>query len=550
MRASLLASFVAAALALAPTAPPPAVAAEDGAAALGPHDRVVFLGDSITQQRLWTRYVAQFVACRDPAAETRFFNAGWSGDTAKGGRARLLRDVFEVKPNVVFVFFGMNDGGYRATDPTVVADYSQHLAGIVTDLRAQNMRVVVMSPGCVDDEAAPRLKEAAYDDTLEALTKAAESVARKGGATFVDVHHPMREFLAQRRKAGLDDSLIPDGVHPNEQGHFVIAAALLGALRVEKAPPLGTWDAPSGRGKGLETVEKSRDVVVLRCTEPRPAPFFVPATEARTFVACGLADLAAPRLTVTGLAPGDWEVSYDDCAPSEFASTELARGVPVPGIDSARGKAVRDRVQQREENYFHLWRDVRLDMDGVPGVEAAVAGLMELDAGLARAARDAAAPAQDVLVRLTRLPDGENVAAGRTGEASDPNRFGWGAGGLTDGSWQGDPTHCYSTGGGEKFPKTVTVEFEKTARISMIRLGVPAFGSTKKVVVAVSADGRAWRDVGEVEFAQRRADRRTIGFEAIRAKHVRLTYVDHWPDTVAFPPTFCFTTELEVFTAK
>ena len=61
-------------------------------------DRVVFLGDSITERGPYPRYVQQYIYCRYPDLNIRFFNAGWSGDTAKGALARLERDVFSLNP--------------------------------------------------------------------------------------------------------------------------------------------------------------------------------------------------------------------------------------------------------------------------------------------------------------------------------------------------------------------------------------------------------------------------------------------------------------------
>ncbi|MCE9638378.1 MAG: discoidin domain-containing protein [Planctomycetes bacterium] len=510
-------------------------------------DLVVFLGDSITQQQMWTRYVAQFVAQRYPDLDVRFFNAGWGGDTAKGGGDRLERDVLALAPTVVTVFFGMNDGGYRASDPKVVAAYREPLADIVKRLQAKGVRVVVMSPGCVDMEVSANLKAVDYDTTLEGLTAAAAETAKAAKCAFVDIHHPMREQLAARRKAGFTSSLVPDSVHPNEEGHYIVAAALLNGLGAEPVEPLGSFDIASGRGKGLELVEKSRDEIVLRCSTPRAAPFFVPAAAESTFRSCGMAALAAPELKLTGLPVGDWEVRFDDAEPSVFASRDLAGGAFVPAKSSARGKTVHDLVQKRETNYFDLWRNVRLPMADVPGVDEAVKGLLALDDGLHQRIRESAAVRADTFIRLSPVPTGSNLALGRAYESSDRNGAGWGVRGLTDGSWEPDATHCFATGMASNFPKTVTVDLEKSARLNAVRFGVPPFGGTRTVRVSISNEGREFIEVGKVEFAQGTAGRRTVTFDPVRARFVRLTYVDHWPDTVQYPPEFAFTTELEVY---
>ena len=98
-------------------------------------DRVVFLGDSITEQRLYTTYIEAYALTRHPDWKLWFRNVGWGGDTSwlrqrahpdekqlfaadeatqqkmvedSVGRG-LRRDVLPLKPTVVTIKFGMND---------------------------------------------------------------------------------------------------------------------------------------------------------------------------------------------------------------------------------------------------------------------------------------------------------------------------------------------------------------------------------------------------------------------------------------------------------
>ena len=45
-------------------------------------DRVVFLGDSITEQRLYTAYIEAYALTRHPDWKLTFRNVGWGGDTS------------------------------------------------------------------------------------------------------------------------------------------------------------------------------------------------------------------------------------------------------------------------------------------------------------------------------------------------------------------------------------------------------------------------------------------------------------------------------------
>src|SRR3981081_2023952 len=45
-------------------------------------DRVVFPGDSITEQRLYTTYIEAYALTRHPQWKLSFRNVGWGGDTS------------------------------------------------------------------------------------------------------------------------------------------------------------------------------------------------------------------------------------------------------------------------------------------------------------------------------------------------------------------------------------------------------------------------------------------------------------------------------------
>src|SRR5258708_26147838 len=49
---------------------------------IGSGDRVVFRGDSITEQRLYTTYIEAYALTRHPDWPLVFRNVGWGGDTA------------------------------------------------------------------------------------------------------------------------------------------------------------------------------------------------------------------------------------------------------------------------------------------------------------------------------------------------------------------------------------------------------------------------------------------------------------------------------------
>src|SRR5262245_24469426 len=76
------------------------------------NDRVLFLGDSITEQYQYSSYLELYLTTRFPDWNLTFLNAGISGDTATGGAGRFKSHVLDEKPNCLTINFGMNDAGY------------------------------------------------------------------------------------------------------------------------------------------------------------------------------------------------------------------------------------------------------------------------------------------------------------------------------------------------------------------------------------------------------------------------------------------------------
>src|SRR5205823_14424460 len=109
-------------------------------------DIVVQMGDSITEQLLYSRYVETWTVTRFPAWKLTFRNVGIGGDTSPGGNGRFKRDVLAYKPTVLTVDFGMNDGGYRPFDQDRFDRYLKGLQGMADQAKAAGIRVAWITP--------------------------------------------------------------------------------------------------------------------------------------------------------------------------------------------------------------------------------------------------------------------------------------------------------------------------------------------------------------------------------------------------------------------
>jgi len=117
-------------------------------------DTVVFLGDSITHQCLYTQYVEDFFYTRFPDKNIRFHNAGVGGARAWDALARFDRDVAAYQPKYVTVLLGMNDGRYQPYNEDVFQTYHRDMQLLIQRIQKTKAVPVLMTPTMFDSRAA------------------------------------------------------------------------------------------------------------------------------------------------------------------------------------------------------------------------------------------------------------------------------------------------------------------------------------------------------------------------------------------------------------
>ncbi|WP_263410270.1 SGNH/GDSL hydrolase family protein [Terriglobus tenax] len=200
--------------------------------ALHDGDRIVFYGDSITAQQLYTVYAETAIRALHPEWKLRFFNAGVGGDKVSGGVGgaideRLTRDVFSRQPTVITVMLGMND---RGSDEAALQTYLKGYRHILERFHAEapKARVLLIGPSPLDDTTR------VHDNGNAPLVRysaAVQQLAKEFGAQFADFNAPVIAALqqAEQQNAVAAVSLIPDRVHPQGAIHLLMAQVLLHA---------------------------------------------------------------------------------------------------------------------------------------------------------------------------------------------------------------------------------------------------------------------------------------------------------------------------------
>src|SRR5438874_2593222 len=195
--------------------------------ALKDGDRVVFYGDSITDQRLYTTFTETYVLTRFPKLDVSFVHSGWGGDRVTGGGGgpidlRLERDVIAYKPTVMTIMLGMNDAGYRAFDPNLFQTYSHGYEHIVEKVRQAlpGVRFTLIQPSPFDDVTRAPTFEGGYNAVLMRYGQFVKALGSRQGATVADLNTPVAASLEKAKSIDAETAqkLVPDRVHPGPGG--------------------------------------------------------------------------------------------------------------------------------------------------------------------------------------------------------------------------------------------------------------------------------------------------------------------------------------------
>jgi lysophospholipase L1-like esterase len=178
-------------------------------------DRVVFMGDSITQG--WH--------LDESFPGKPYINRGISGQTTPQMVLRFHQDVIALEPKVVIILAGTNDIAGN-TGPMTVAQTEDNLTAMAEMATANHIKVVLCAIlPAFDFPWRPGRSPVPSELALNAWIK---TYAATHGHQFVDYYTPMKDD-----RGGLPASLSHDGVHPLPAGYAVMAP--LAEAGIEKA---------------------------------------------------------------------------------------------------------------------------------------------------------------------------------------------------------------------------------------------------------------------------------------------------------------------------
>jgi lysophospholipase L1-like esterase len=205
--------------------------------------QVLFLGNSITYSGQYIAYVETIYRLNHPEKRLDWINLGLPSETVSGlseeGHAggafprpdlheRLDRVFSALKPNLVFINYGMNDGIYLPFDSARFKKYEAGMNWLNSKVLEIGAEAIFLTPPIYDPA-----KGIAYSLTLDRYSEWLINQENTANWKVIDLHFPMRNYLETKREIDPDFYLAKDGVHPDSIGHWLMARSILEYLGIK-----------------------------------------------------------------------------------------------------------------------------------------------------------------------------------------------------------------------------------------------------------------------------------------------------------------------------
>lgn len=383
-------------------------------------DRVVFYGDSITDQRLYTVLTETYVLTRYPGLNASFVHSGWGGDKVSGGGGgpidvRLERDVLAYKPTVMTIMLGMNDGHYQPPDPEKDKAYFTGYEYIVDKMRKADpgIRITAIQPSPYDDVTRTPLFPGGYNAILVNYSRWIADYAKRSNLTVADFNAPLVAMLEKANAADPANAqkILPDRVHPAISGHLIMAEQLIKAWNGRPVVSAVSIDASTETPK-VETSDHAKisdlkagnGISWTEMDDALPLPFAA-WTQGNAGALMALAIRSSDvteainqqPLKVSGLKPGDYTLQIDSKPVGTFSAADLAQGINLATLDTPMAQQaaeVHSLTVAHSTIHNDRWRNIQVPLAkyNLPEAKPAMNQLDSLETALVRKQRQTAQP--------------------------------------------------------------------------------------------------------------------------------------------------------------
>lgn len=189
--------------------------------------KVIFFGDSITQAGVQGNGYINLLKNKLDANQYELVGAGVGGNKVYDLYLRLEDDVLNKKPDLVFIYVGINDVWHKLGAKTGT-DYDKYLKfyqALINKIQANGARVVLCTPTVIGEKKDGTNE---VDSDLNKYANGVKELAEKNKLPLCDLR---KAFVTYLEKTNVEDNdkgvLTTDKVHLNDKGNQLVADTML-----------------------------------------------------------------------------------------------------------------------------------------------------------------------------------------------------------------------------------------------------------------------------------------------------------------------------------
>lgn len=189
--------------------------------------KVIFFGDSITQAGVRGNGYINLLKKQVDSNKFELLGAGIGGNKVYDLYLRLEEDVLNKKPDLVFIYVGINDVWHKQSSGTGT-DYPKYIKfyqALINKIQANGSKLVLCTPSVVGEKKGGANE---LDADLDKYAEGIRELAAKNNLPLCDLR---KAFLAYEEKNNPQDLekgiLTSDRVHLNDKGNQFVAEQML-----------------------------------------------------------------------------------------------------------------------------------------------------------------------------------------------------------------------------------------------------------------------------------------------------------------------------------
>jgi lysophospholipase L1-like esterase len=183
--------------------------------------------------------------------------AGVGGNRSTEMLKRVGADVIAKKPDWMLLNCGVNDVWSRSVD---LDTFKKQITAIVDKAQAAGIKVMIMTPTPIYEASKQE-----FNDKLPGYSDFMIQLARERHLPLADEHKAYLDYIAAHADPNNSNIVTVDGVHPNPDGHQVMAETILtafGATPEQLATAEKAWQAAPADATVLSDFSFHADIPV------------------------------------------------------------------------------------------------------------------------------------------------------------------------------------------------------------------------------------------------------------------------------------------------